>query len=130
MSARAILIADGNEGVADLFAEVFSLHGWTAAAYADSERADEVLRGNTHFDAVLLGYRFERIDGVALIQRIRAVDHRRDVPIVLVTATTTCEVVAAALAAGADDVVHKPTDIDTLVAVVTKCVERRRHQRG
>jgi DNA-binding response OmpR family regulator len=68
------------------------------------------------------------MDGVELIQRIRALDHRKDVPIVLVTGTATCEVVAAALAAGADDVVYKPANIDVLVATVTKCVERRRHR--
>ena len=62
--------------------------------------------------------------GVELITRIRALDHRRDVPIVMVTGTV--DVVAAALSAGADDVLYKPVDVDLLVDTVNKCVERRR----
>jgi hypothetical protein len=37
--------------------------------------------------------------GVDLIRRIRALDHRKDVAIVLATGTTDCAVVATALAA-------------------------------
>jgi DNA-binding response OmpR family regulator len=36
--------------------------------------------------------------------------------------------VGAALAAGADDVLYKPTDVAIVVATVTKCVERRGRQ--
>ena len=68
------------------------------------------------------------MDGVGLITRIRALDHRHDVPIVMVTGTVECAVVAAALAAGADDVLYKPTDVGIVVATVTKCLERRRHR--
>ena len=77
-----------------------------------------------HYDAVLVGYRLDGIDGVELITRIRALDHRKDVPIVMVTGTVDVAVVAAALAAGADDVLYKPTDVDILVATVTKYAER------
>jgi len=125
-SPKTILIADGNDRVADLLASVFATGGWTVTRYTDAERADEALRGRARYDAVLLGYRFEGTDGVELIRRARALEHRKDLPIVLVTGTATCEVVAAALAAGADDVVYKPADVDVLVATVTKCVERRR----
>jgi FixJ family two-component response regulator len=66
--------------------------------------------------------------GVDLIRRICALDHRKDVAIVLATGTTDCAVVAAALAAGADDVVYKPAEVDTLIDTANKCVERRRQQ--
>jgi DNA-binding response OmpR family regulator len=127
-SLKTILIADGNDRVAELLTHVFARHDWSVTTYTAGERADQALRGPDHYDAVLLGHRFEGMDGVQLIQRIRALDHRKDVPIVLVTGTTTCEVVAAALAAGADEVVYKPADVDLLVATVTKCVEQRRHR--
>jgi DNA-binding response OmpR family regulator len=71
---------------------------------------------------------YEGMDGVALITQIRRLDHRQDVPIVMVTGTVDCAVVGAALAAGADDVLYKPTDVAIVVATVTKCVERRRPQ--
>ena len=77
---------------------------------------------------MLVGHRFEGIDGVDLITRIRGLAHRQDVPIVMVTGTVDCAVERAALAAGADDVLYKPTDVAIVVATVTKCVERRGRQ--
>ena len=68
------------------------------------------------------------MSGVELITRTRALGRRKETPIVMVTGTGDVAVVAAALAAGADDVLYKPTDVDILVATVTKCVERRRAQ--
>jgi DNA-binding response OmpR family regulator len=125
---KSILIADGNESVAELFAYVFASHDWNVSRYSDGKRAGEELRGRTHYDAVLVGYRFDGMDGVELIKRIRALDHRKDVPIVMLTGTVGLDVVTAALTAGADDVLYKPIDLAVLVATVSKCVERRKHQ--
>jgi DNA-binding response OmpR family regulator len=125
---KSILIADGDERVAHMFAEVFASHDWNVTRYSDGHRAGEDLCGNAYYDAVLVGYRFEGMDGVELITRIRALAHRQDVPIVMVTGTVDCAVLADALAAGADDVLYKPTDVAIVVGTVTKCVERRRHQ--
>jgi DNA-binding response OmpR family regulator len=108
-----------------MFGALFAGQEWHVTRYSDGQRASETLAGQVHYDAVLVGYRLEGIDGVELIRRIRALEHRQDVPIVMVTGTVDVAVVAAALAAGADDVLYKPTDVDILVATVTKYVERR-----
>ena len=122
---KSVLIVEGNGGVADMFGALFASQGWHVTRHSDGQRASETLGGQGHYDAVLVGYRLEGIDGVELITRIRMLDHRKDVPIVMVTGTVDVAVVAAALAAGADDVLYKPTDVDILVATVTKYVERR-----
>ena len=126
---KSILLADGHASVAEMFAYVFARHDWTATRYSDGERAGEELRGNTHYDAALVSYRFDGIDGVELIGLIRALDHRKDMPIVMVTGTVDLDVVAAALAAGAADVLYQPTVVAVLVAAVNECLERRRHRR-
>jgi DNA-binding response OmpR family regulator len=69
------------------------------------------------------------MSGVELITRIRALAHRNNVPIVMVTGSGEVDVVAAALAAGADDVLYKPVDVVILVDTVNKCVERARRRR-
>ncbi len=125
---KSILIADANECVADMLAYLFARHDWTVTRYTDGQRAGEELRGRAHYDAVLVSYRFDGIDGVELIKLIRALDHRKDVPIVMITGTVDLDVVAAALAAGADEVLYKPTDVTVLVATVSKCLERGRHR--
>jgi DNA-binding response OmpR family regulator len=126
---KSILIVDGDERVGQLFAEVFASGDWTATMYSDGRRAGEHLRGSAHYDAVLVGYRFEGVDGVDLIKQVRALDHRQDVPIVMVTGIVEVGVMAAALTAGADDVLYKPTDVAIVVATVNECIGRRgRHQ--
>ena len=122
---KSILIADGNESVAELFAYVFASHGWNVTRYSDGKRAGEELCGRAQYDAVLVSHRFDGIDGVDLIKLIRALDHRKDVPIVMVTGTLGLDV---ATTAGADDVLYKPIDLAILVATVSKCVERGKHQ--
>ena len=125
---KAILIADGDESVGELFAHVFVSHDWDVTRYSDGKRAGEELCGSTHYDAVLVSYRFDGMDGVELIKLIRALDHRKDVPIVMVTGTVSLDVVTAALTAGADDVLCKPIDLAILTATVSKCLERGKHQ--
>jgi DNA-binding response OmpR family regulator len=126
---KSILIVDGDESVAQMFAEVFASHDWRVIMYSDGRRAGEHLGGSAHYDAVLVGYRFEGVDGVDLIKQIRTLDHRQDVPIVMVTGIVEVSVMAAALTAGADDVLYKPTDVAIVVATVNECIGRRgRHQ--
>ena len=126
---KSILVADGDDRVADLFAYLFARDGWTVTTCRDGQHAANTLAGRASYDAVLVSNRLHDMGGVALITRIRALDHRHDVPIVMVTGTLDCAIVAGALAAGADDVLYKPVDVVILVDTVNKCVERARRHR-
>ena len=126
---KSILIADGDDRVAELFAALFARDGWTVTTCLDGQRAADALGNSASYDAVLVSNRLHDMGGVALITRIRALDHRRDVPIVMVTGTVECALLADALAAGADDVLYKPVDVAILVDTVNKCVERARRHR-
>jgi len=126
---KSILIAEGDDRVAELFAELFARDGWTVTTYLDGQRAADALGSSAPYDAVLVSNRLHDMAGVELITRIRAFHHRQDVPIVMVTGTVECAVLADALAAGADNVLYKPVDVAILVDTVNKCVERARRQR-
>ena len=121
---KAILIAEGDDRVAELFAYLFARDGWTVTTCLDGQRAADALGGRAPYEAVLVSNRLHDMAGVELITRIRAFDHRQGVPIVMVTGTVECAVLADALAAGADDVLYKPVDVAILVNTVSKCVER------
>jgi len=123
---KAILIAEGDDLVAELFASLFARDGWTVTICLDGQRAADALGGSASYDAVVVSNRLHGMSGVALITRIRALEHRRDVPIVMVTGTVECALLADALAAGADDVLYKPVEVVILVDTVNKCVERGR----
>ncbi len=125
---KAILIAEGDDRVADLFAYLFDRDGWTVTTCLGGQHAVHTLSARTPYDAVLVSNRLHDMGGVELITRIRVLDHRKAVPIVMVTGTVDVAVVAAALAAGAEDVLYKPADVVILVETVNKCVERARRQ--
>jgi DNA-binding response OmpR family regulator len=125
---KTILIAEGDERVAEMFADLFAFEGWIVAIYNAGQRAVDALAGSAPYDAVLVNNRLHGMSGVELIARIRAFAHRKNVPIVMVTGVGSVDVVAAALAAGADDVLYKPVDVVILVDTVNKCIERRRQQ--
>ena len=126
---QTILIAEGDDRVAELFADLFALEGWTVAPCNTGQRAVDALAGSGSYDAVLVNNRLHGMSGVELIERIRALAHRRHLPIVMVTGSGEVDIVAAALAAGADDVLYKPVDVAILVDAVRKCVERARRPR-
>ena len=84
---KSILIAEGDDRVAELFAYLFARDGWTVATCRDGQRAADALGGSAAYDAVVVSNRLSDMGGVALITRIRALDHRHDVPIVMVTGT-------------------------------------------
>jgi DNA-binding response OmpR family regulator len=125
---KSILIAEGNESVAELFAALFAQDGWAVTTYSDGLRAADALRGSIPYAAVLVSNRLRGISGVELIGRTRALGHRKDVPIVMVTGTVDVTVVAGARAAGVDEVLYKPANVAILVDTVNKCVEQRREQ--
>jgi CheY-like chemotaxis protein len=126
----SILIVDEYALVADLFAELFTRVWWAATTLHDGGLALEALRSDTPYDAVLVSHRVGRITGVELITQIRALPHRRHVPIVMVTGSGDLDVERAAFGAGADEVLYKPGAIPTLVEAVHKHVARGQPRRA
>ena len=71
-----------------------------------------------HYDVVLLGYRVTGTHGVQLVRLIRALEHRKTTAVIMVTSSA--EVADEALAAGADEVLPKPIDPNSLAHAVER----------
>ena len=84
---KSILIAEGDDLVAELFASLFARDGWTVTTCLDGQRAADALGGSVAYDAVVVSNQLHNMGGVELITRIRGLAHRQDVPIVMVTGT-------------------------------------------
>ena len=115
-----MLLIDGSEIIARLFAEFFEKRGWSVAGCGDRASAVERLAGGEHYDAILLGDRVPGICGVELVRLIRSIEHRKMAAVVMVTGRG--EVTEEALAAGADEVLLKPVNPHALGWVVDKHV--------
>jgi CheY-like chemotaxis protein len=105
---KSIFIAEGTRSVARLFAAVFTHHNWKVTSSNDGKSAEEALRGSEHYDVVLVSYEVPGTNGVKLTKLVRALEHRKHTPVVMVTGTTGIE--AEAFRAGASAVLHKPVD--------------------
>ena len=67
------------------------------------------------FDLILMDLRMPGMDGLAAIRQMRGrTDHKAGLPIIVVTADTGSDVRGQALAAGANDLLHKPVHMQSL----------------
>ena len=79
---------------------------------ADGVEALEVFKDGEGFDLVLTDWNMPRMNGLELVQAIRAAGHK--LPIMMVTTETEKEQVVKAIQAGVNDYLVKPFDQDML----------------
>jgi CheY-like chemotaxis protein len=78
-----------------------------------------------HFDLILMDLRMPGMDGLAAIRAIRARgDAKAHLPIIVVTADNGPDIRDQALAAGADDLLHKPVQMQLLFDTIGRAITR------
>ncbi|NGM66201.1 response regulator [Sphingobacterium sp. SGR-19] len=80
----------------------------------------QLLQSNPEIGLVLLDMMMPEMDGYEAIKKIRSSDIYGSVPIVAVTANAMSGDKEKCLAAGADDYIAKPIDVDRLMKVIEK----------
>jgi CheY-like chemotaxis protein len=115
-----ILHVEDNGLVADAVKETLELEGWHVVACSDGDHALAEVKGNSQLDLLLLDNNLPGLTGVELLRRARSLAHRRDTPIVMLSATE-CE--EEAFSAGADAFLRKPQDISVLVDTISRLLE-------
>lgn len=82
--AQTILIVDDDKSVADTFARMLKLEGFTVATALDASAglalADSILP-----QAIILDMRMPLINGIQFLRQVRARPHLLDVPVAIVT---------------------------------------------
>lgn len=80
-------------------------------------------------DFVILDYMMPAPDGLAFLERLRAMPGRHDIPVLMTTANDHREIRYEALAGGASDFLNKPIDKSEFIARASNLCELRRSQR-
>ena len=121
-----VLIAEDHADTRSLYKYVLELHGYEVA---EAEKGEEAIRltKELHPDLVLMDTNLPEVDGVTATQRLRAEASLRDLPIIFISGHAQPEIRAAALAAGGDDYLVKPTSLSELEASVEKYLGGRGH---
>ena len=120
-----ILIVDDDPGIRESFRLILEEH-YELIEAGDGRQAIEIVR-TSDIDLVLLDIRLPEMDGIEVLERIKALDDQ--VEVILVTAVKTVRTAVAAMKLGAFDYVTKPFEEDDLLSVVRRALERRSLER-
>jgi two-component system response regulator AtoC len=116
-----ILVVDDDPGIREAFRLVLE-EEYELVEAEDGPQAIERVQGSP-VDLVLLDVRLPGMDGIEVLERIKAIDEH--VEVVLVTAVQTVRAAVAAMKLGALDYLTKPFDEDEILPLIRRALERR-----
>ncbi len=116
-----VLVVDDDTGLRESFRLILE-DEYDVLEAADGAQALDTLR-TTQVDLVLLDIRLPDIDGIAVLEQIKAFDDHMEV--ILVTAVQTVRTAVAAMKLGAFDYVTKPFEEDDILPLVHRAIEKR-----
>lgn len=105
--AGVALVVDDDPDIRSMVSFKLESAGYEVHEEADGEGGLAAIR-KLHPDVVLLDWMMPRMNGLEVLQQVRADPSTTDVPIVLLTARAQERAIERAFAAGADDYVVKP----------------------
>jgi diguanylate cyclase (GGDEF)-like protein len=120
-----VLVADDDEVVRMVVAAVFAKAGYDVLVARDGEEALR-LACDRRPDAVVLDIEMPKLDGYAVMRRLRADARTSAIPVLLLTVRSDGADVVRGFAAGGDDYLRKPFSGDELRARVLVLIERRK----
>jgi signal transduction histidine kinase/HAMP domain-containing protein/ActR/RegA family two-component response regulator len=124
LTGVSVLIVDDDVRNAFALTSALELHGMTVV-YADNGADGVRLLGeHPEIDIILMDAMMPNMDGNETTRQIRQLSAGAETPVVFLTAKAMPEDREASFAAGADDYVTKPVDLDQLLDVVASWVMR------
>jgi two-component system, cell cycle response regulator DivK len=126
MAAEAILVVDDNPLNLKLAHVILSAAGYDVRTAVDAEDALKLL---TSFAprVILMDVQLPGMDGLDLTRQLKADPTRRSIVIIAVTSYAMKGDQEKALAAGCDDYMSKPIDVQGLLRVVAQHLARTDH---
>jgi two-component system, NtrC family, nitrogen regulation response regulator GlnG len=118
-----ILIADDEESLRWVLEKGFRQVGYEVTTVADGEAAIQAFEAEP-FDLVFLDIRMPRLDGLAVLERLRAI--RSDACVVVITAHGTMDTAITAMQRGAYDYLAKPFDLDEVLLLAERALTASR----
>ena len=118
----SILVVDDDAAVGKMLRDLISQEGYDVAWVSSASEALETLN-QRYIQLVLTDLRMPNIDGMELLQKVRA--GWPDVQVVMISAHGTVAVAVEAMKHGASDFIQKPFDREEILRVVKKELARK-----
>jgi len=124
MPGENILIADDSADIRNLLADYLRGLGYRVQTAPDGEKAVALI-GAQPFELVITDFQMPRLDGLGVLQAVKA--HDLDIEVVILTGHPTAESAIGALRKGAYDYLLKPVEnLDEVGHVVENALTQRR----
>ena len=120
-----ILVVDDLEDNRAVLERRLRRQGHTVVAASGGHAALELLR-RERFDLVLLDVLMPDLDGLAVLERLKADPAFRDIPVIMISALDDVASVVRCIERGAEDHLSKPFDPVLLRARISACLEKKR----
>ena len=118
-----VLVVDDDSRNRDLLVKILKKDGYDAWAADDGETAIQLM-GEESFEIILTDLVMPGVDGLELLEHVRA--HSPRTLVIVVTGFGTVKTAVAAMRSGAYDYITKPFSIDEIRLVVSKALEHFR----
>jgi CheY-like chemotaxis protein len=119
MATKKILAVDDEPDILEFLQVILEDEGYTIAT-ADKGEYLETLHNGGLPDLILLDVLLSGKDGRDIARRLKSQDETKHIPIIMFSAHPGAE--QTALAAGANDFIAKPFEIDDLLAKIAKYI--------
>jgi DNA-binding NtrC family response regulator len=120
-----VLVVDDDPGLRESFRLILD-DEYEVLDVPDGAHALDIIR-TAQIDLVLLDIRLPGMDGIEVLERIKAIDEH--VEVILVTAVKTVRTAVAAMKLGAFDYITKPFEEEELLSLIRRALEKRSLER-
>jgi sigma-B regulation protein RsbU (phosphoserine phosphatase) len=120
-----VLVVDDVEANRDVLSRRLQRQGYAVATAENGRQALEKLSADT-FDLVLLDIMMPEMDGYEVLQRLKADEALRHIPVIMISALSELDSVVRCIEMGAEDYLPKPFNPTLLKARIGACLEKKR----
>lgn len=117
-----ILVVDDEPSVCELIKDVLGSQGHTVEMAGDGSAALERLRNDHAYQLLIIDRAMPRMTGIQALTMIRSNPKYAKLPVIMCTSASVTKEIDEAFAAGANDYVLKPINLQALIAKVDKAL--------
>ncbi|WP_323752400.1 sigma-54 dependent transcriptional regulator [Marinobacter sp.] len=122
MTAPLVIFVDDDPDIRMVMEQTLALEDMPVACFADAESA--LKQVCPEFAGIVLSdYNMPEVNGLELLQKIRAIDE--DIPVILLTGQGDISTAVSAMQQGAYDFIEKPFDHEELIELLKHALEKR-----
>jgi len=126
LAGAHVLLAEDNEMNQELARELLESAGIVLSIVENGQQALDALAGAERYDGVLMDCQMPVMDGYAATRHLRAQPQFADLPIIAMTANAMAGDRELALAAGMNDHISKPLNVNTMFATMARWIRPSR----